>query len=308
MEKLPKKSVLGKGLDALIPKKIIHHAHTSHEDSANQKNQIHELDISKIKPNKGQPRIIFDNEKLEELCRSIKEHGVISPILVQPDGDGYRIVFGERRYRAVKQMNGKTIPAIITNTSEEKSHLIALIENIQRVDLNAIEEAEAYKKLMNDFDFTQEQLSEKVGKSRSAIANIIRLLNLPKEIQQFLIEKKLSMGHIRTLLAIESIEKQLTLAHKAVVENLSVRDLELIVYAKNTETENSKNKTKNKAEVENKNNQNTDPHINRVVEKLQHFFSCKVDFIGSANKGKIQFEYHSQDELNRILELLNICD
>lgn len=300
-----KKNVLGKGLNALIPQKVSAPPPPETEEGVSA-GQIREIEISKIQPNKAQPRVIFEQDKLEELCRSIKELGVIQPILLKPEGEGYSIVFGERRFRAVKMLGLSTIPAIIQETSEEHSHLIALIENIQRENLNAIEEADAYSRLMSEFKMTQEEVAAKVGKSRSAVGNLVRLLNLPSEIQHLLIEKKLSMGHIRTLLAVENPDQQLSLAYKAVEEGWSVRELEKKVYSPEERKEapaKTPGPSKNTSH-----HLSVDPQMNHLLEKFQHRFLCKVDLQGSLDKGKLVIEYHSGSDLQRIVEILGISE
>lgn len=300
-----KKNVLGKGLNALIPQKVSAPPAPEKEEGA-LTGQIREIEISRIQPNKAQPRVIFEQDKLEELCRSIKEHGVIQPILLKPEGKEFRIVFGERRFRAVKMLGHATIPAIIQETNEENTHLIALIENIQREDLNAIEEADAYSRLMNEFKMTQEEVAVKVGKSRSAVGNLVRLLNLPSEIQHLLIEKKLTMGHIRTLLAVENPDLQLSMAYKAVEEGWSVRELEKKVYSpeerKEAPVKSPETSKKTSHQV------SLDPQMNHLLEKLQHRFLCKVEMQGSLDKGKVVIEYHSGGDLQRIVELLGISE
>src|SRR5690554_4085776 len=208
---MAKKFGLGKGLDKLIP-----------EDDES----IGVLSINKIKPNKKQPRKYFDEEKIAMLAESIKEHGMIQPIIVQKEKEDYSIVAGERRWRAAKQANLKEVPVIIMDITESAVLEISLIENIQRQDLNPIEEANAYKRLLGDFDLTQEELSRKIGKSRTSISNTLRLVNLDDRVQEFLIEEILSEGHGRAILAIEEKEDQYKLAQRVVDENLNVRETE----------------------------------------------------------------------------------
>jgi ParB family transcriptional regulator, chromosome partitioning protein len=297
MDKKNKKIVLGRGLHALIPQKII-----QSNGPLMNKTAVVELDLEKIKPNQNQPRVIFDQDKIEELSRSIKSSGLIQPILVRAYDDGYQIIAGERRYRAMKFLNEKKIPAIVKETSEEKSILMALVENLQREDLNPIEEGETYSRLIKDYQYTQESLAEEIGKSRSAVANAIRLLKLSSEIKKFLIDKSLSMGHVRCLLAEEDVNKQLFLAKEAVDKKLSVRELEELVYSKN-----AKEKGKQK---ENKTNEtgekpvNQDPDIRMLIEKLQNKYGCKINLQGRLDQGVIQFEYHSKVEFNRLFEIL----
>jgi ParB family transcriptional regulator, chromosome partitioning protein len=303
MNKNVKKNVLGKGLGALIPQKVS--ASLTNFEEAQSSGQIKEIEISKIKPNKLQPRVIFEKEKLEELSESIKEHGVIQPIRLKPEGDGYRIIFGERRFRAVKMLGKKTIPAIISDADEEKSHIISLIENIQRENLNAIEEAEAYNRLINEFKLTQEEVALRVGKSRPAVANLLRLLKLAPEIQNFLIEKKLSMGHIRSLLAVDNIERQLSLAKRAVDESMTVRELEQVIYG--TVEEDKKEQPVKKSSKKNDVSPIDDPHMLHLIEQLQHKFMSKVKWNGNMDRGSIQLEFHSGTDLHRILEILGVA-
>ncbi len=301
-----KKKALGRGLGALLPKKSLKTTDVSRETS-HVVNKIIELDIKSIKADDMQPRVIFDKDKLEELSVSIKNNGIIQPILVRPDGDQYKIIFGERRFRACKLLNLKTIPAMVETVKDEKAHVIALIENIQREGLNAIEEGEAYKKLIDEGHLTQEALAKKIGKSRSSIANLMRLLKLPQQVQQLLIEKKLSMGHLRCLLSLDIQDKQIAFANKAVNESLSVRELEDIIYNIGKEVAEKKPKVRLK-KIKDDTCISTDPEIRRFVEKIQSKFYCKVMLTGSEAKGVLRFDYSSKDDLHRILELLDVTE
>lgn len=220
------KKVLGKGLGALISKRKNIKTKNVSRETNEVLGKVIELNLELILTDKEQPRVIFDQEKLEELALSIKNNGIIQPILVRPVKDKYKIIFGERRFRASKLLGLKTIPAMVENVKDEKAHVIALIENIQRESLNAIEEGEAYKKLIEEGHLTQEELSKRIGKSRSSIANMMRLLKLPNEVKELLIAKKLSMGHVRCLISIDVVDQQIAYAQKAVNEKLSVRDFE----------------------------------------------------------------------------------
>ncbi|MBN2144739.1 MAG: ParB/RepB/Spo0J family partition protein [Candidatus Aureabacteria bacterium] len=285
-------------MDALIPHKTS--SHLSAKNKGELKTGVIELELNQIRPSSHQPRMKFEQEKLDELTQSIKARGIIQPILVRQDGNGYIIVAGERRYRAMKSLGEKTIPAIIMEASHEQSLIMALIENLQREDLNPVEEGEAYHRLIKEHSYTQEKIAEEVGKSRSAIANAIRLIKLPSEIKRYLIEQKLSMGHVRCLLAVEDPDKQLTLAMEAVENNLSVRELENQVYSKKKKENEDKKSSKFKPE---KGELMTDPDMKVYHERLQHKYSCKVHFNGTFIKGSIYFDYNSKEELHRILEL-----
>ncbi len=301
-----KKKALGRGLGALLPRKSLKTADVSRETS-HVVNKIIELDIKSITANDMQPRVIFDKDKLEELSLSIKNNGIIQPILVRPDGDQYKIIFGERRFRACKLLKFKTIPAMVETIKDDKAHVIALIENIQREGLNAIEEGKAYKKLIDEGHLTQDILAKKIGKSRSSIANLMRLLKLPQQIQRLLIEKKLSMGHLRCLLSLDIQDKQIVFANKAVNESLSVRELEDIIYNIGKEVVEKKPKVRLK-KIKDDTCISTDPEIRRFVEKIQSKFYCKVMLTGSEEKGILRFDYSSKDDLHRILELLDVTE
>ncbi|MDF2890253.1 MAG: parB-like partition protein [Clostridia bacterium] len=274
-----KKNGLGKGLGALI-----------RENEHDINSSVTELKITELEANQNQPRRFFDDQALQELSGSIKEHGVVQPIIVRKLDDSYQIVAGERRWRAARLAGLKTVPVIIKDYSNVQVMQIALIENLQRQDLNSIEEALAYKSLIEEHDMTQERISEKIGKSRSAIANTLRLLNLPEEIKNMVVHGKISAGHARALLAIEDKNKQLEIAHKIVEQQLNVRDIEKLVMQKDNKDE----KKENKKDVE----------IIELEERLKNTFATKVNIIHKKNKGKIEIEYYSNDDLERILELL----
>lgn len=276
---MAKKFGLGKGLDQLIP--------TSEETQ-----QL--LSINKIKPNKSQPRRYFDEEKIHMLAESIKEHGLIQPIIVQKDGEDYKIVAGERRWRAAKVAKLKEVPVIIMDLTDSAVLEISLIENIQRQDLNPIEEASAYQRLLNDFKITQEELSKKIGKSRTSIANTIRLMNLDERVQVFLIEETLKEGHGRAILGLTDKDEQLAAAQQVIDNDLNVRETENLV----------KNYHKHRA-VPRKIKSN--PFYKDIEKRLTKSMGTKVSVKQKAkNKGKIEIEYYSEDDLNRILDYLNI--
>jgi ParB family chromosome partitioning protein len=302
-KKKTSKIVLGKGLSALIPQKNV--PHSADTDGSQSSRAVQLLDTSRIKADKAQPRVIFEQDRLEELCQSIKHHGVIQPILVRPDGDSFQIIFGERRYRAVKMLGMKTIPAIVEKAPAKKAHILALIENIQRENLNPIEEAEAYRKIMKENRMTQENLAAQMGKSRSGVANILRLLKLPSAVQNLLIQRKLSMGHVRCLLGVSSSEKQYTLAVQAVEEGWSVRELEQKVSMPEPSVDKSPVSAKPR---KNGANDSQDPDIKRFVDKIQEKFCCRVRLKGGPDRGSVSLEFASRDELHRILELLDVVE
>ncbi|MBZ4687630.1 MAG: parB-like partition protein [Clostridiales bacterium] len=285
------KKGLGKGLQALIPP-------VSNLD--NNEGEVQSIPIDKIKPNYFQPRKNFDEEKLQELADSINEHGVVQPIVVRSYGeDQYEIVAGERRWRACRLLNMETIPAIVRDFNDRQVTEIALIENVQREDLNPIEEAWAYKTLLDEFNLTQNELSNRVGKSRSFIANMMRLLNLPVEIQECLSSGQLSIGHARALLPLENIDKQIELAKKIIENELTVREVEKIV--KDLLSEKDKDRKKEK-EVD---KEYINP-MNKIFEdKLQELLGTKVKFKQkNKDSGKIEIEYYTSEDLERIIEIL----
>jgi ParB family chromosome partitioning protein len=286
---LSKKYGLGKGLGALIPDDL------SIQDDKDINKDVNKISINMIRANESQPRKSFDENKLNSLTASIKEHGIIQPLVLKKDeGDTYTIIAGERRWRAAKLAGLKEIPAVIMNVTEKQVLEISLIENIQREDLNPIEEALAYKKLIDDFKLTQEELSERVGKSRTAITNCLRLLNLDLRVQQYVIEGVITEGHGRAILGVEDKNFQFKLAQTVIDEGLSVRETEKL--AKNMLHD---NKRKRKEKDEN-------PYYIDIEERLKNIFGTKVSIKSGRNKGKIEIEYYSEDDLQRIVELLKI--
>lgn len=286
---LNKKYGLGKGLGALIPEEIVE------EKSIDKDNGKIYIDINLIKANEGQPRKNFDEEKIIQLSESIKEHGVIQPIILKKENKTYSIIAGERRWRAAKIAGIKEIPAIIMNLSDKEILEISLIENIQRQDLNPIEEAVAFKKLIDDFHLTQEQLSIRIGKSRTAITNCLRLLNLDSRVQEYLIDGVITEGHGKTLLALEDKDLQYKLAQSIIDEGLSVRETEKLIKNINSQKQVEKNKVKEQ-----------NPYYSDIKEKLESLFETKVILADKKNKGKIEIEYYSQEDLQRILDILHI--
>ncbi|WP_202707888.1 ParB/RepB/Spo0J family partition protein [Sporosalibacterium faouarense] len=285
-----KRTGLGKGLSALIPDQPINN------DNIDNKASIEEIDITFIEPNKEQPRREFNSVKLNELAESIKIHGVIQPIIVRKKEEGYELIAGERRWRASKQAGLKRIPCIIREIEQLDSTKIALIENIQRENLNPIEEALAYKSLVEKHELTQEKISEIVGKSRSYITNLLRLLNLDKRVIGLIMKGEITSGHGRTLLAVENKEVQYKLAKSIIEKSLSVRETEKLV--KNL-SENKKNKNK-------KDNSVDDPIISGIEESLRKTLGTKVKIVKGRKKSKIEIEYYSEEDLDRILDVLSI--
>lgn len=292
---MSKKFGLGKGLNALIPEDTVILEPKKGKDK-NGDNGYSLIDINLIKSNESQPRKSFDDEKIMELAESIKSNGIIQPLILRKDKDEYIIVAGERRWRAAKYIGIKEIPAVIMDLTEKQILEISLIENIQREDLNSIEEAIAYKKLITDFDLTQEQLSKRIGKSRVAITNTMRLLNLSEDVQQYIIEGVISEGHGRALLAITDSKLQCELAQNVIDDKLSVRELEFLIRKLKTKSEPSKSKAKKE----------TNPYYKEVIEKLENYFGTKVNVTNKNNKGKIEIEYYSEEDLQRILEIINL--
>lgn len=272
---------LGRGLDALIP--------TEQEGIET----IQEINIDEIVVNNKQPRKDFDEEKLEELAASMEQHGVLQPVILRKVGRGYELVAGERRWRAAAKAGIKKIPAVVKELSDGDVLEIALIENLQREDLNPIEEASAYKQLMDEFGLTQEELAKRVGKSRSQIANTLRLLNLEEEILKFIFEGKLTAGHARALLSIEDKKLRYGLAKKISNEGLSVRQAEQLAQnlLQKKEKKSSRQTTIN-------------PIMSDIAEKLQQSLGTKVRIRGSEKRGKIEIEFYSSEELERILEVI----
>lgn len=279
---------LGKGLDSLIPK-----GEAVKKSSSKSNNGVVELDINQVEPNKNQPRKNFDQDALNELADSIKQYGVIQPIVVQKIDDYYEIIAGERRWRAAKIAKLKKIPVVIKNFSEQEIVEIALIENIQREDLNPIEEAEAYKRLIDEYNLKQEEMAERLSKSRTSITNSMRLLKLSSKVQKLVISGELSSGHARALIPVEDANKQYTLALEIIKNKLSVRETEKLVKA----LLEPKKKVK-KAVPEN-------DFVYRDIEgKIKDIVGTKVKINNKpGGKGKIEIEYYSTEDLERLIDL-----
>ena len=286
----PKKGLnKARGLNALID--------IGDKDLGNQtpaKDSVVMMKINMVEPNREQPRKNFEEDALQELSESIKQHGIIQPLLVQKKNDYYEIIAGERRWRAANLAGLKEVPVIVKELSELEVVEIALIENIQREDLNPIEEAMAYKKLLTEFNLKQDEVAEKVSKSRTAVTNSMRLLKLSEEVQQMLIDDMITTGHARALLAVEDAGQQYILAQKVFDEKLSVRDIEKLV----------KNLGKQKKEKTNRETQLKEIY-QQIEEKLKTKYSTKVSISSKENgSGKIEIEFYSHEDLDRLLELL----
>jgi len=252
---------------------------------------VQEIDVIRIVPNPHQPRLRFDAEKLQELSDSIKEHGVIQPLVVTKNGNQYEIIAGERRFQASKLAGLKSVPVIVRDATEQQKLELAIIENVQRHDLNAIEEAKSYLKLADEFDLSQDEVAKKMGKSRSAVANKLRLLHLPIEIQKALIEGKITEGHAKAILAIENPEKQRALFEMILKNNLTVRQTE--------------DKTKEISVKTHTRQVSVDPESKRIEEILVGALGTKVKLAKSGDGGKIVIDYYSKEELNNILSKIH---
>lgn len=301
-----KRNGLGKGLDSLIPAKTDKNTSASEkklqkintEESIGKKDNVKGgetfLKINQVEPNRDQPRKDFDEDALLELADSIKQFGVLQPLIVQKRDEYYEIIAGERRWRAAKLAGLKEVPVIIKDYTKQEIVEISLIENIQRENLNPIEEAMAFKRLLEEFNLKQDEVAERVSKSRTAVTNSMRLLKLSKKVQQMVIDDMISTGHARALLAIDDEEMQYTIANKIFDEKLSVRDTEKLVKSLNAP---KKEVVKEKIE-----------HMfvyNDLVEKMINVMGTKVNINSKSNgKGKIEIEYYSEEELERIYDLI----
>lgn len=272
---------LGKGLDALIPGFI------EEDDEV-----IHEIPVAECRPNPYQPRKVFEADAIEELKNSILEYGIIQPLIVRRSIKGYEIVVGERRYRAAKEAGLEHIPAVIKDLSDQKMMELALLENLQREDLTPIEEAYAYDNLLKELDITQEELAKRLGKSRSHIANMIRLLTLPEQIIAYLNNGELSMGHGRALLGVKDKSQVIPLAQKIRKEKLNVRQVEKLIQQMNQQPVKKREKPKK------------DLFIQKSESLLRERFGTGVHIHRGKRKGKIEIEFYSNEDLERIMEML----
>lgn len=282
---------LGKGLSSIFGQdvsKVLDDIQNGDMEVESQ--QQSKIPVNEIRPNPYQPRKVFNDEALKELSSSIKQHGVFTPILVKKSIQGYDLIAGERRLRASKLAGLENIPAIIVDFDDQEMMEIALLENIQREDLNVIEEAKAYEKLIQRLGYTQEQLAHRVGKSREHITNLLRLLKLPEDVQEYVVNKQLSMGHVRALLGLKTESSMRKIAKQAIDQGLSVRKVEQIV----KDTNNKKTVEKPKEDI----------YVKAAKEKLQEFFQTSV----SISKNSISIHYENKEDLNRILELLNLVE
>ena len=301
-----KKTGLGKGLDALFSTSPLSDDKEEEKvvEKIDESEKIHKIKITEIEPNKNQPRRNFNSESIDELAESIKRYGVIQPIIVSKKDNYYEIIAGERRWRAARMAGLRKVPVIVKDYDDLKTLEAALIENVQREDLNPIEEAFTYVRFADEFNLSQEEIAKKVGKSRSAVANSMRLVNLDPRVQVFVKEGKLSNGHGRTLLSIDDSELQFELAEKIIDDGLSVRQTEELV--KTT----IENLNKPVVEKEEKEQVTVNPEVAReclrISNELKNIFGTKVNIKNNKNKGngKIEIEYSSVDDLDRIVGLI----
>ena len=296
-----KRSGLGKGLDSLIPdnksSKMVKKTVEAPKAPENVSGQIM-MKINEVEPNREQPRKNFEEDALLELADSIKQFGVLQPLIVQKKKDYYEIIAGERRWRAAKLAGVKEIPVIIKEYTDQEIVEISLIENIQRENLNPIEEAMAFKKLLTEFHLKQDEVADRVSKSRTAVTNAMRLLKLNEKVQQMVIDEMLTTGHARALLGIEDQEKQYVVAQKIFDEKLSVRDTEKLVKS-------IQNEKKIKKEEKTKLDPKLEAIYHDLEEQLKEILGTKVSINPKdAKKGKLEIEYYSQDELDRIIDLI----
>ena len=286
----------GLGINALI--------HTEMEDMKTQpikktEEAVTELDLDLIEPNRKQPRKYFDETALEELAASLKTYGMIQPVVVKKSGEYYELIAGERRWRAAKIAGLNKIPVIVKKWEVGEAFEAALVENLQREDLNPMEEAESYQRLQEEFGLSQEKIAEKVGKSRSAITNSLRLLQLDPRVRNFVVENKLTGGHARTLLPITDGDAQFELAEYVIEEGLSVRAVEALVKQRLQKAENAAEKEETQPKPD-------ETAYRAIEEDLKSIFATKVKLkpVGKRNKGKIEIEYYSEEDLERLLALL----
>jgi ParB family chromosome partitioning protein len=281
-----KKKALGRGIEALIPKKT--------EDS---RHLIREIDIDALQPGRFQPRMNFDTARHEDLVSSIKEKGIMQPLIVRPlKGSGdqqYELIAGERRHRALKELGHVKVPVIIRDVKDEEALELSLIENIQRQELNSIEEAHAYERLINEFGLSQDDVSKAVGKDRSTIANVLRLLKLPLVVQDYVSRGTITAGHARALVSIDDKKQQLTIAERVAKNGLSVREVESLV-KKQEKTLSTKKTAKP-----------SDPYLKAAEDNLQAILGTKVSIIKRKKRGNIVIDFYSDKDLNRLLEILS---
>ncbi len=283
------KPALGRGLAALIPQAAGVPVSGELTDRS-----ILRLPIDAIHQDSNQPRKVFKEEAIRELADSIRVQGLIQPVLVRRDVEGYRLIAGERRWRAAQLAGLPEVPAIVRDVSDSQAFEMALVENLQRADLNPIEEAEGYRRLIADYAFTQEQVSQRVGKDRSSVANSLRLLTLPAEIKSMLADEALSMGHARALLGLGDQDQMIQLGHKIVAQNLSVRETEQLVKKKKSPT--PEPSSEKKAAV--------NPHARQVEEELQRVLGTRVRLLDRSGKGVLEIHFFSYEDLDRLVNQL----
>ena len=279
---MAQKKALGRGLSALLGSPDL------------EADQLREIDVDRILPNSHQPRKNFEEDALNELANSIREHGVVQPIVVRPLEDGFfQLIAGERRWRASQRAGLTRIPAVVREASEHAALEVALVENLQREDLNPMEEAEAYERLMADFGLTQDDVAKRVGKNRSTIANMLRLLRLPKEVQQWLRENRLSTGHAKALLSLSDLNAILDTAKKIIQSNCSVRQAEMLV---------SRYANRSSEREETGDREMVDPNVKAAIHALEQVLGTKVTVQENGGRGRIELHFYSFEEMNRLYE------
>jgi len=280
-----KKMALGRGIDALIP---------DLGPFENDQVDYFQCDINLIHPNRYQPRIIFSREELEELCSSIKELGIIQPVLLRKDGSGYELVAGERRFRAAKMAGLTHVPAFIKNITDSDLLEMSIVENIQRENLNALEEAEAFQQLITEFNLTQEQVAKRVGKSRSAVANLLRLRQLPEQIKASILDHTLSMGHARALLGADTSAQQNAAWRAVVLKKLSVRETEALINRLKSEKKKPWKSSPDSEQI----------YLSSLADDLSRHLGTKTQIKRHGKKGKILIEFSNNEDLDRLIDLL----
>jgi ParB family chromosome partitioning protein len=280
-----KKVALGKGLGALIPEI---------EEADERPRDFFYCDIELIRPNRFQPRLQFPKDELDELCQSIKEQGILQPLLLREEDDGYQLIAGERRLRAAKKAGLAQVPVIIKRISDSKLLELSIVENIQRANFNPIEESEAYHRLITEFNLTQDQAATRVGKSRSAVANFLRLRQLPEQIKASILDDSLTMGHARALLGVENSAQQMAAWRAVVKKGLSVRQTEDLIRILKDE--------KKKPRVPRKSSE--DRYLMSLAEDLSRHFGTKITIKKQGKRGKVQIEFYSNDDLDRLIDRL----
>lgn len=297
--KAKKSRGLGRGLDALFAEQAPimpdNRVETEEKSNSHVGDKVLYIDINDIKPNAEQPRKTFDKEKISELSQSIIEHGIIQPLVVRKSGKHYEIVAGERRWRAAREAELSVVPCIVRQFSDEENMLVAIIENMQREDLNPIEEAMGLEQMISAYGMTQEEVSKSVSKSRPYITNTLRLLKLPEEIKALVSEGKISTGHARALITVKNKTKQEELCKKIIKDGISVRDVERLA------SEEKKTRKKPLKRVKS-------PDTLNVERELKDIYGTKVTINSRGNKGTVELEFYSKDELNRLIDLLKFKD